>query len=135
MADLNTNVHEVFNDRALLDRVVRSIQLDRDCDYLTALEALHDAADSATNEGAPTLRRALEYASDGDYCAENIKLLERRDTALGAAGKQATKKLDQADELGRVKLSAGKVARILADDPTTVQKRRMRARELDPNTF
>jgi hypothetical protein len=130
MADLNTNVHEAFNDRVLLDRTVRSIQLARDIGYLDAFEALRSGAESASAEGHPTLHRALDYAADADYCEHAIKLL-RRDAAVAAAEKAAVKQLPETDAHGRVPLSASKAAKILSDHPTATQKRLMRARALD----
>ncbi len=76
-----------FNDRQLIDRVVRCIQLDQECDYLTALEKLHEGAPGAQNLGNDgTLRGAVRHAgSDPDGVDATITLLDKRDEVVRLA--------------------------------------------------
>jgi hypothetical protein len=104
---LDINLHQLFNDHTQLDRVLRSICLDEGVSYMTALEQLQAGTESAYNSGESTLGAALAYTpADGEYVAESLTLLERRDGAVQAAYEQAAPliPLEHLDDQGRVLL-------------------------------
>lgn len=142
---LDTNLGALFNDRPLLARVTRAIQLDRGLDWPDAMSHLHAGVDFAFAHGKPTLRGALEWASDDpEYMAESLTLLERRDAAVAKAYERASEPimLDR-DPRGMVLLdqggdaAGGTGATATVDigaaltDPAERERRLARARKLD----
>jgi hypothetical protein len=107
---LDTPIRQVFSDRELLNRVVSTISHERGLTYLDALERFHDAVDSATVNGSPILRTALEWAQvDPDDVEAAVTLLERRDGAVAAAFDRAAGPLlvEKTDARGLVTLDQG----------------------------
>jgi hypothetical protein len=141
MTDLDVSIDDFYDDRALLHRVVRSIQLDRGLDYITALDRLHEATDSARANRNPTLRGVLQWAGDEDYLAETLVLLDRRDAAVDAAWERASSPLVRAKTGVRdmVLLDQGDApdapepvdVALALTDPVERERRYQRARRLD----
>jgi hypothetical protein len=142
---LDLTLREVFTDRKLLGRVVRSVQLDAGGSYVDALERLHQGADDARQNGTNTLRAALERArADVAYVETSLKILERRDAAVAGAYERAAgaMMLEQIDDQGLVLLdhagseqatgtaeAVADVGRILTD-PAEFERRYARMRRL-----
>ena len=79
-AALDADYRAVFNDGKLLDRVVRSVAMDQDGDYVKALEQLHDGADAAHQARKRTLRAVLGGTkSKPEDVDANLTMLERRE--------------------------------------------------------
>ncbi len=149
-ATLDADYRAVFNDGKLLDRVVRSIAMDQDGNYVKALEQLHDGTDSARDAGKRTLRAALEGTkSKPDDVQANLTMLQRRDAAVAAAhqrelepitlertNSQGLVLLDQGDDNGNDSGSGVTVDVGLAlADPVERERRLARARKLAPNAY
>ena len=127
----------VFEDRALLGRVVRAVQLDQNCDFVTALDQLHAGTDHAMSLGGGTLREALEWVGDDEYLAQSLRTLERRDAVVESAQKRD---LDEQpdlrrDQMGRVFVNQGDgtttdIGAALSD-PVERERRFQRARHFD----
>jgi hypothetical protein len=157
---LDTPIRALFDDRVLLNRVVSTIAHDRGLTYLDALEKLHDAVDSATVNGSPILRSALEWCqlSPADVEA-SVTLLERRDEAVSKAYSTAAGPLllERTDARGLVQLDQGDagvaqgritgavagrgdvpltadIGRILTD-PAEGERRLARMRKAQPNAW
>jgi hypothetical protein len=157
---LDTPIRQVFDDRELLNRIVETIANDRGMTYLDSLERFHDAVDSATVNGSPILRTALEWAQVVPEDVEaSVTLLGRRDEAVSKAYSSAAGPLllEQTDDRGIVLLDqagaavasggAGAVGsanhgeplradigRILTD-PAEFERRLARIRVAEPNHF
>lgn len=119
---LDTDLRQVFADRELLDRVVRSIQLDRGSSYLDALESLHRGVDTAHGNRQSTLGAALRSTTgDHKFVVETLKVLERRDDVVRQAYERAAGPvmLEQEDERGLVVLDAGAPGNAPADGRPT----------------
>ena len=122
-ANLDMPLEAVFADRVLLNRVVRSIQLDAGIDYVAALERLHQAVDTARSIGKdPTLGGALKRAGNVADLQDTIRLLERRDAAVEAVYAREAEPimLERVDGRGQVMLDQGATAR--SDTGTDIGK-------------
>lgn len=146
---LDTNVSAIFDDARQVNRVVQAIALDRDLDYVQALEAFHEAAGNARDEGRGSLRSVLEWThSDPAYVVRAIGSLEQRDAAVAAVYDTAAKPLtlERADRGGKVFLDQGAVGGqspegtdadiglILGDAPT-FERRLARIRRAEPGRW
>jgi hypothetical protein len=107
---LDLPIRQVFDDRELLNRIVSTISNDRGLTYLESLEKFHDAVDSATVNGSPILRTALEWAQVVPEDVEaSVTVLELRDGAVNRAFERAAGLLllEQTDARGLVTLDQG----------------------------
>jgi hypothetical protein len=134
-ATLDMPIRELFEDRPLLDRAVRSIALDQDIGYVDALDALQRGSESAHDQRTPTVRAAVEWAhSDPGEIEQGMRLLERRDGAVERTYKQALGKTARlkTNAQGLVRLDQGdeRTADIGAalHDPAEQERRLARAR-------
>jgi hypothetical protein len=147
---LDLPIRQVFDNRELLNRIVTTISNDRGLTYLESLEKFHDAVDSATANGSPILRTALEWCQVVPEDIEaSVTLLERRDGAVAAAFERAgggLVTLDQGDagvapgritgavaSRGDVPLQAD-IGRLL-HDPAEGERRLARIRVAQPNQW
>jgi hypothetical protein len=158
---LDLPIRQVFDDRELLNRIVTTISHDRGLTYLDSLERFHDAVDSATVNGSPILRTALEWAQVVPEDVEaSVTVLERRDGAVNRAFERAAGPLllEQTDARGLVTLDQGDagvaqgritgavasrgdvplgkvdIGRIL-HDPAEGERRLQRMRKAQPNAW
>lgn len=128
---LDMPIARVFDDRPLLNRIVRALSLDQGVSYIDALTQLHDKVDDVYQTSSRgTLRDVLQRTpSDLGDIEDTVKVLARRDDAVNAAYDQAASQLalEQVDGYGNVLLDAAEPQH--TDDPEAFERRAARMRE------
>jgi len=120
----------LHQDRAALDRVLRSICLETEISYDAAHRRLYEADAEAGGRG--TVGRVLELARlPVAAVGDSVKLLDRRDAEVGAVAAREMAALpdEPLDRQGRVLLTAD-IGTIL-HDPGEQERRLQRARRYD----
>jgi hypothetical protein len=126
---LEFDVRRVLLDQELLDRVARSIQLQRGGSYAAGLDVLYRGVD------APSLRCALERAQiDADSVEAGVELLAALDAAARGAQARLARRVarELVDGAGRVRLEGSAE---VALRPEQREHRLTRARQAAPGQF
>lgn len=124
-------------NRRTLSALTAAIQLESDCDWLTAHQTLLDGCEQAMAQGDGTVRSALRHAFvDPERIAEVARLIERRYRVVESAFNREAPKPLLTDRHGRVLCDQGdgKLTvdpAVVAHDPAEQDRRFARARPLD----
>jgi hypothetical protein len=145
MSDFHTLLEQpavrAMEDHTLLDRVVQTVCLERNLDYVNAVLAFEDAATQArrAHGNGATIGKVLEQLGVSEAAASSeLRLLERRDSEVQHTLEQQLKPLakEAVDGQGRVALKAGPGKKFdLLSNPRTRFKRLERARKAAPGRY